>query len=544
MKKIVCISLLAGLWYSSVYAQNTSIFDDVSVASKCYKARQLFLGGDVSGALKLYKEAFVAKPKDGSIAYRIGECYFTQGDNDMAVEYLEKAEKEGQDTNSKDDVHLLLGEAYLQTDAIDNAHNEFMIFKQKYSNNPKKLKEADIEHYIAETVTAKDFEAHPVNVKVTNLGDAINTPYDEKSPSVTADGRTLIFTSMRPLQLDKKAKEEPASFENVYISTWDSSANNWKLSYPIDGDINQPYDFTANTSISADGAMIFLYKNNKTNALGGDIFVSRHSRSGRWGKPVTMGKPINSTYYEDGACLSPDGNTLYFVSERPGGYGRGDIYKSEKVSKSSWGEPVNLGPIVNSWYDEGGLSIAPDGKTLFFSSDGHNSMGDYDIFKTVMNDSGKWSVPLNLGYPINTVNKDVSFTISADARTAYFASNRKGGIGGRDIYKVDLSQYAVLGNGNANEKPTGLSILRGKVSDSKGKPVDNVNITISDSAGNKITTVNSNSEGLYFITLKSKFNYKLRVSEKGYKTVTKNFKMPESPVGTFTMLLDILMEKQ
>jgi hypothetical protein len=288
---------------------------------------------------------------------------------------------------------------------------------------------------------------------------------------------------------------------------------------------------------------MFLFKNNESNALGGDIYVARKTHSGRWGQPQSIGHPINSSYYEDCACLSPDGNTLYFMSERPGGYGHADIYSSAKLGKAEWAPPVNLGPVINSSYDEGGMSIAPDGKTMFFSSDGHNSMGSYDIFKTVMTDSGKWSNPVNLGYPINTVNADKSFTITADCKAAYFASDRKGGTGLRDIYRVDLSNYALLAIDSGHGKPSGMSILRGIVSDPKGKPIEEATVTIMDSANDKIASLKTNAEGRYFITLKANCKYKVKVASKGLKTSNTPIHLPSSPVGTYTMNEDIKLEK-
>ena len=548
MKKLsICLGfcLLIG---AGVTAQNkTNIIDKTGIELKLFNARQAFNSGDITGALKLYKEAYTAKPQDPSIAYHIGECDLALGDIDNAVSFLEKAESA--DPNANDEMHLTLGQAYQQSDQVDKALKEFQMYKQKYIDDPKKLKSSDIEYYIKQCNTANDLKSHPVKVVISNMGDAINTVYDDKAPSVTADGKTMIFTSRRPLMMStgKKGKnkdgddEVQQSFDNVYMAEWDSTKNNWGLSYPVEG-INEPYAYTACSSISADGSLIFLYKNNETDAVGGDVFVSRKTHSGGWGKPATLGKPVNTSYYEDCGCLSPDGNTLYFISEKPGGMGGADIYKSDKLGKADWSEPVNLGAVVNTEYDEGGISIAPDGKTMFFSSQGHNSMGGYDIFKTTMNDNGIWSEPVNLGYPINTVNNDMSFTLSTDTKTGYFASNRKGGMGGRDIYKVDLSQYPLLGNDTGKMKSTGLSILRGKVTTSKGKALEGAKVTVTDSAGTK-TPLQTNSDGNYFITLKGNSVYKVKAESSGYKSSTITVHLPTSSVGTYSMQQDFILEK-
>jgi len=531
---------------SFLFSQKTSVIDNAGVGIKTFNARQAFLAGDIAKALKLYTEANTSKPNDASILYHLGQCYNAMDRSVEALNFLQKAESI--DTNANEDLHLDLGMAYLQDDQLDKALSEFTWHKRKYTANPQKQKDDEIDHFIGEAVLAKQLENHPLNVTVKKAGDAINSEYEEKTPSVTADGTTLIFTSNRPLLVgDMKApsdaKDPGMLFDNVYMCKWDSSISNWGLAYPIDN-VNEAYAHTSCTSISPDGNYVFLYKNDPHGpSVGGDIYFSKESKSGKYGAPVSVGKPVNTSYYEDGACLSPDGNTLYFVSERPGGYGGGDIYKSDKIGKNKWAEPVNLGPVVNSIYDEGAPFVAADGNTLFFSSDGHNTMGGYDIFKTSMNDSGKWNTPVNLGYPINTVNNEKGFTLSADARTAYISSDRKGGLGKRDIYIIDLSNYSILAKDSANAKPKGYSILRGKVTDVKG-PLEGAQVTISDSTGTKVAAITTISEGMYFITLKGHKNYKVKVADKGYKNSSKNVFVPSAPLGTFTMQMDFTLDKE
>lgn len=514
------------------------LLDDAAINLKKFNAKQAFDGDDYVTATKLYNEILTARPKDAETAFHLGECYQEQNDYANAVTYFEKAEQVNADCDN--DLHLKLGQAYILTEQIDNALKEFDSYKKKFATDPKKLAEDDVDHFIKQCNNAKTLMAKPVKVTVTNLGETVNTSYDEKSPSVTADGKTFIFTSQRPVST--KAGSE--LLDNVYMSTWDSAKGNWALSYPVTGDVNEPYGKTACSSISADGTQMFLFKNNSSEALGGDIYTSHKSHAGKWSKPVTLGRPVNTSYYEDCAALSPDGNTLYFISEKPGGYGHADIYASTRLSKTEWAQPVNLGATVNSKYDEGGLSMAPDGKTLFFSSNGDGSMGSYDLFKTVMTDSGHWSKPVNLGYPINSTRMDKCFTISADCKTAYFSSDRKGGLGGRDIYMVNLSQYPVLAADSSKKVPSGMSILRGKVTDPKGKPVEEANISIMDSTNTKVASIKTNNEGYYFITLKANCHYKIKVSEKGYKSSNTPIRLPSSPVGAFTMTQDIALEKQ
>ncbi len=540
-------SIITGLVLinSFLFAQKSNVVDNAGAGIKSFNANQAFLSGDYARALKLYTEANSEKPNDAAILYHIGQCHYVLQEFDQALDFLQKSESV--DSNGHADIHLTLGEVYLQEDQVDNAMKEFVWHKKRYMDDPKKMKDDEIGHYIAECATAKKQEANPVNVKIKNGGEAINSEQDDKSPSITADGSTLIFTSIRPLLVGnmKQSKDPSMVFDNVYMCKWDSTKNDWGLSYPIVGDVNEAYAHTSCSSISPDGNYIFLYKNNPNGASkGGDIYISKKSKNGKFGVPVSVGKPVNTSYYEDGACLSPDGNTIYFVSERPGGYGRADIYKADKISHTEWGKPENLGPVVNSEYDEGAPFMAPDGHTLFFSSDGHNSMGGYDIFKTYMNDSGKWVTPINLGYPINTVNNEKGFTLTGDARTAYFASDRKGGMGKRDIYIADLTNYSVLASDNSNTKAKGYSVLRGKVMTSKGEPAEDAKVTVTDSAGAKVAELTTSADGFYFITLKSNEKFRIKISLRGFKSASKPIKLPDSPLGTFTMQQDFTLEKE
>ncbi len=537
---ITCSVAIAAV--SVAQNNNTNIIDKTGIDLKLFNAHQDYLRGDWNEALALYKEANTAKPNDASILFHLGQTYLSLNDIDNATSNLEKAENI--DPNAGDELHLDLGQAYLSSNMLDKAQKELEMYKQKYADNPKVIKESEVDYYLGQVATAKKLEASPVKANVTNMGISINSEYDDKSPLLANDGKTLIFTSSRPSMSTGHVKDgqTPPAFDNVYSAEWDSTTNKWGLSYMMQGDINEPYAQNAATGVSADGLYLFMFKNNGSDASGGDIFVAKKAHSGAYGSPVTLGHPVNTSYYEDGASLSPDGGALYFMSEKPGGYGQADIYRSDKLGKTQWSEPVNLGPAINTPYDDGAPSMAPDGKTLFFSSQGHNSMGGYDIFKSTASDSGKWGTAVNLGYPINTVSNEKNFTISIDAKTGYFSSDRKGGQGGRDLYMVDLTQYPVLAADSMSKHPKGLSILRGTVLNQKSKTIEGATITITDSTGTKINLTTS-SEGKYYITLKAHATYKVKASAKGYKPTTKTVKLPESTMGTYSLEENFELEK-
>ncbi len=547
MKKIVYVSsLLIFLFVNVVSAQKKNVIEKSEDQIKMFNAQQSFYAGDYQKALSIYKDVLAGKPNDAGLMGRISECHFMLKQYKDAVEMGEKAKSI--DEKAYENTALVLGKIYHQDEKLDEALVEYNFFKGIVGEGAK-AKESDIEMYIRQIATAKELIASPASVKVENMGDNINCEFDDKAPMVTADGKTLIFTSRRPGKSSSVDKEgDNKYFEDIYISRWDTLKKMWSDAELIPGSINtETHD--ACTSISPDGKQIFLYKNEfDGESRGGDIYVSKVSSSGKWGSPKAMGKPVNTTFWEGGGCLSPDGKSFYFVSERPGGLGHGDIYVLKKKTRSEWEKaPVNIGSEVNTSEDEGGLFLAPDGKTLFFTSKGHNSMGGYDIFKTTF-ENGKWTKSVNLGYPINTVNNDLCFSISVDAMEGYFTSDRKGGLGERDIYKVDLSNYTVLDKDmGAKKDPNApvMAILKGDVFDAtKGSGME-AEIVIYNEAGEKVaSTMASDGSGEYFITLLANNTYQVKIDVKGYKPIEEKVEIKAAKSGATTVVKHYLLYKK
>jgi Tol biopolymer transport system component len=538
--------MLIFLFVNVITAQKKNVIEKSEEQIKMFNAQQSFFAGDYNKALSLYKDVLSSKPNDANVIGRIAECHFMLKQYKDAVEMAEKAKSI--DEKAYENTALILGQLYHREEKLDDALAEYNFFKSLVGNGAK-AKESEIDMFITQIATAKQLIAKPANVKIENMGENINGEYDEKAPMVTADGKTLIFTSRRPGKSSAIDKEgDGGYFEDIYISRWDTVKKMWTDAELIPGAINtEAHD--ACTSISPDGKQIFIYKNDmEGESRGGDIFVSKVSSSGKWGSPKTMGKPFNTTYWEGGGCISPDGKSFYFVSERPGGFGHGDIYVLKKKTKSEWEKtPVNIGAEVNTSEDEGGLFLAPDGKTLFFTSKGHNSMGGYDVFKTTL-ENGKWSKPVNLGYPINSVNNDYCFSISVDAQTGYFASDRKGGFGERDVYKVDLSEYTVLEKEmGAKKDPNApvMAILKGDVFDATVGAGMEAEIVIYDEAGTKVaSTTSSEGSGEYFITLLANKTYQIKIEVKGYKPIEEKVEIKAAKEGATTVVKHYLLYKK
>jgi Tol biopolymer transport system component/Tfp pilus assembly protein PilF len=516
------------------------MFKDAGDAAKMILAKQKLYAGQYVSALNTYREVEKNEPDNSTVLHYIGYCYYGLKNMPKAKEnFLKAVEKKN---NFKVETHLMLGKIYQMEEDFEKAIAEFNTYKAVPSKDKENAEEADV--LLSQCQNAKTMIASPINVEITNLGQDINSEYDDKNPCITADGSKLVFTTRRPETTSSEVDVEGDGkyFEDIYIANYDSVKKTFGKADEVPGSINtKAHD--ACTSISPDGKQIFLYKNdiNDKESRGGDVFVSKVS-NGKWRTPEPIGKPIASSYWEGGACISPDGKKYFFTSERAGGFGGSDIWMVERLNKKEWGKPVNLGPSVNTAYDEAGMFLAPDGKTLFFCSNGPKSMGSYDVFKTVFN-NGKWSDPVNLGYPINSAAKEGQLTISADAKFAYISSERKGGLGENDIYKVDLKDYAILEADGKKKGNNGLSILKGTVRDGyEGYGLPDVEVVLTDDAGAQVASTNTNENGEYFFTLKGG-GYNLSIKKKGFKDITEKINLSTSDKETVTLEKGYLLKK-
>lgn len=495
-------------------------------------------------ALELFLKAYQLNPKNAELNLKIGTCYLNSSMKPMAAPYLESSFK----MNPKIDPKMMyyLGRAYhlnLQWDeAID------MYTKYKNSLSPAQLNEEskDIAKKIEECNNGKYLVAHPVRVFVDNLGPNINGKYPDYSPVISADESILIFTSRRPETTgEQKDPEDDEYFEDIMISEKDASGN-WQPAKNLSTNVNSP-EHDSNIGLTPDASKLFIYKGDN----GGDVYLCVQ-KGIEWTKPDRLDKIVNTKYHESAASYSFDGKILYFVSDRPDlSMGGRDVLYSTLGKNGKWSEPKNIGPVINTKYDDDGVFIHPDGKTMYFSSKGHNSMGGYDIFKTVFSDSLQtWSAPQNIGYPINTADDDIYFVVSASGLHGYFTSVKKGGYGEKDIYMLTFlgpekkmllsTEDNLLANiampvSEKQVQPqvaitTNLTILKGRVLDAKtNKPLEAA-LEITDNEKNEvIATFLTNSEtGKYLVTLPSGKNYGIAVTCEDYFFHSENLDIPAS----------------
>lgn len=451
-------------------------------------------------ALGYYKELVKLDSLNPFYHYRLGICYLYKSDErEKSVTELEKARIMDP---ALERVDFYLGRAYHLNYRFDDAIRAFELALNDPENKPKDVQE--IRQFISYCESAKKIIGDTAEVEIRNVGPDVNSAAGEYVPVITIDESTLIYTYRGPRSTGglQDAKFKPDTSGEYYedIMMTQRVGEHW-LSPEALGTLNtNAHD--ASIALSNDGQILFIFKS--TTKDGGDIFQSV-LKGNEWSTPERLGPNINTKYWEGSCSLSSDGQLLYFASDRPGGLGGRDIYVSRKQSDGSWGPAQNLGPSVNTPFNDDAPYIHPDGIHLFFSSEGHSSMGGYDLFYSTMK-AGVWGEPINLGFPINTPADERYYVLSADGGTAYYSSDNKGGYGQQDIYTVTP--------GFQGDPPI-LALVVGFVT-LNGNPVD-AKINVTDSlTGNQYGEYHSNeSSGKYLIALRPGNTYKVAIEVEG-----------------------------
>ena len=460
--------------------------------------------GRYEEALKYYLEAYDFNPSNALLNYKIGVSYMKTVEKYKAVPYLDKAYILNK--NVKNDLAYVLAQAYQFNYEFDKAIQKYLEYQKTLSAFDKDAIGLKVERQITECRNAKDFMKNPVNVKITNLGAVVNSRYPEYSPIVNADQSIMFFTARKPNTTGHGMAWDGKYYEDIYLThndngIWSEPKNPGR---PLNTKIHD-----AIGGLSLDGKTLLTYK--VTNSDHGDIYISK-LKGDKYTKPKRLNSNINTPYHESSATFSPDGKTLYFVSDREGGFGGRDIWMSQMDSRGEWGKAVNLGQTVNTSYNEEGVFMQGDGKTLYFSSQGHNSMGGYDIFKTTLVD-GKWTEPVNLGYPINTPDDDVFFSITQDGRHGYYSSGKKGGYGDQDIYEIEFRDVKIQ-----------TIAVKGRIYDGDTKKPLAGTVEIKDKVLDiPVSTINTPVEtGQYSANLPYNRSYVLHATSPGYSPYLEN----------------------
>ncbi|NNC82419.1 MAG: hypothetical protein HKN79_02500, partial [Flavobacteriales bacterium] len=468
-------------------------------------------------ALDLWLQMYNDDPTNANLNYKIGYCYLkSSNEKAKAMKYLEAAENgrsdeyasfnisdyspyDPKERNAPIETKYYLGQAYLLNYELAKAEKSFqealdLMGKRHHLRD-------DAERGLVMTANAKSQISNPrVDITINNMGPVINGEFNDFSPVVSVDENALFFTSRRLRDDSTNANliddKDGQFFEDIYVSYRDRNGD-WQRPELLN--INEASQHSATINVSADGQELYIYKD--TDKGGGDIYASTLIGE-TWSYPLKLSSDINSKDWETHSAKSADGNTMYFVSDREGGYGGRDIYRSVKLPNGLWSKPLLLGPEINTKYDEDAPFIHPDGKTLYFASKGHNTMGGFDIFSTRLMDSGDWTTPENVGYPINTVDDDVFYVTSADSRRAYFSSDREGGYGLKDIYMVELPEP---------EDGSNLAVLKGYVVPPEGGAIPvNTMVMVTDIETGIVSTYTPRMrDGVFVAILEPCKNYEL-----------------------------------
>ncbi len=439
MKNLKLFTLLLLISSSALFAQSPDFAKKFSDAEYHLQYR------NYAEALPLYVELANADANNANVSYKAGFCYLmSSGDKSRAIPYLEKAvantsksyEEFSPNEKRAPEIAIYdLANAYQINMQFDKAQEQFAKYKGLVGPKNKELNQ-EIDRHTAMCVFAAAAVKKPVNATIKNLGPNVNSKFPEYEAFLTPDESSLIFNSKRD-GFGNYQDVDGSFFESALVSY--EKDGNWQTPVLLSANINVDEN-DAVVGILADGSKILCWKSEKLN---GNIYLSE-AKGESWNTPVELGANINSKAMERGACLTPDGNTIFFVSDRKGGLGGTDIYRSEKGADGIWGPSINLGNTINTPSDEINPVMSIDGKVLYFASNGHETMGGLDIVMASYNSSDKsFGTVSNLGYPINSPDDETSYYPTMNGKYAYYAATRKEGLGGLDLYMITFNDKAL-----------------------------------------------------------------------------------------------------
>jgi outer membrane protein OmpA-like peptidoglycan-associated protein/Tol biopolymer transport system component len=485
---------------------------------------------DYREAMKYFLKANDFNPKNAELNYKIFLCYYELYMPENGFSYLEQAIM--LDSNYHPDMLFYRGVMNQYYYKFDTAIYYFTIAKT--------MKNKAIKH-INECHTGKLMLENEVRCFIDNVGENVNSEEDEYNPIITADGTTLYFTSRRE---GKNIDYAPDGkyYENIYVSELNPNKQ-WDKAEFVKELNSETHD--AVQGLSHDGLKIVIYRNDNN----GDLYESK-KRNNKFQNPKPIPGINRTESHETSAAYSFDVKTIYFCSDRQGGYGKHDIYKATLNKKGKFDKIENLGSVINTEEEERCVFAHPDGKTIYFSSQGHDGMGGYDIYYSTF-ENNQWSKPVNVGYPINTPGDDIYFVITADGKIGYYASNQSGGMGGKDIYLITLLGPEKLFVYNTEDnllaesvkpftesksiktldiEPPKLTLLKGTVVDEETKTPIFADIDLYNLENNELLASFESNDitGKFLLSLPSGKNYSVNVKAQDYLFHSQNFNLPDS----------------
>lgn len=504
----------------TIYSQITLDLKEVFLEAESY-----FLFEEYKDALPLYQQLLEQDPENDNLNYKIGICYLNDPYlKDLSISYLEKAVKNinnkfkqnsYKERKAPPEALFFLGKSYRINNRLKQAITTYKKFLEIL--NPEIYDVDLVNEQIAACRNALRAMNRPNYFISENLGEIINSQFSEINPVVSGDESTLVYT--------KKLRFYDAVFYSKKVDGEWSYPINLTPQFALDGN-------SYTTGLSYNGDEIFVYR---SDGYDGNIYSSKLTGE-TWSKLKKLNENINTKYWESHASLSSDDKILYFTSNRKNGYGGLDIYKSERNAKGDWGPAVNLGNVVNSKYNEETPFITSDNKTLYFSSLGHVSIGDYDIFYSTVLSNGNFSKPVNIGYPVNTTSDDMFFVPVEDGRYAYYSMYDPDNVLGlNDIFKMEVF----------SERHPRKFIIKGntKKDDDMVASLDKIKVRLMNK--NTFETVDEttvNEDGRYTLDA-IQGNYSIIIEGEGIKTTSQDITIPiNNPENEIAYLSEILPE--
>lgn len=466
------------------------------------KADEYFETFNFVQALEEYQKLEKKLPHNPLIKRRIGVCYLNMHDDKAkALPYLRDIFNSGK----YEDNELLLefGMACQYAYSFENAIIAYKMYKEKASEKQKAL----ADHYIETCQNGKKLVKEPVNVTFENLGKDINTKYADYYPFVSKDEGTMYFTSRREDCLGTTRSSFGYFASDIYVSRVKNGQ--WQKARNLGAPINTVDDEEI-VGLTPDGKKMVIYVDRKN--ISSDLMHAELQKNKNFGNLMAYTEPINTEGLELEGCYTTDKNTLYFTAVRKNGMGEADIYLSHRLPNGNWGVPQNLGPNINTAYKESFPLVSEDGKTLYFASQGHNSMGGFDIFRSKWNElKQEWGKAENVGYPVNTPDDDMMCSLAGNGRDGYLSACRPDGFGDLDIYKVTFSDV---------ETPLTAIVGNVKTTDSTASSIE-ANISIYDLASHhEIDAKNVNKKNGRYIFIVEPGKYRVEIKGKGYMPLT------------------------
>ncbi len=472
---------------------------------------------DYEMALTLYANIYLLDEDYDQINFRIGTCYLNiPGEKEKAISYFQKAKTAGHT-----EACFWLARAYHFAQQFSLEIKNYQIYKSK---EDKLIIEKELERYVDIASRAEIAINNPVFVKIENLGPSINTEYSEVIPFITADKSKLVFSSKRPGRFGIY-EDENKNGSDIYMA--DREGDRWvnvhKMGFEINTEMN---DLVVGMN---DLGTILLVNRTRKGMDYGNLFICEN-KNGTWLKPVMLSEQINSEHKESSACITAEGKLIYFSSNRPGGFGGKDIWEVKQLPNGNWAKPFNIGGLINSPYDEEAPFISPNGQTLYFSSNGHETIGGYDIYNAESRGKRSWGTPENLGYPINSVDDDIYFSVGKNDKTAYYSSFSKGGYGGSDIYEAQLLY-----------KESFLTPVKFMVKDPQTQePIEAMITLFVEETGKIYGYYLPNNKGEFLFVVKPEMKFNMEISAEGFSTNNAEFGITTDEVSDDILIRDNL----